>query len=241
MKKYILGYELNGQVIGRDIFTWNGDLNGNKPFKAIVSGDTIPSGYVDISSITTWHLFGNQVTNDYLCYKNQIKLLVVEKGWSNLTEDEKNIAIQYYSYTNPIDAVIHLMTTKGMTQQQAQMFLIQSWHKHHGFVVNACIQRWYYVKLVVPMFLSFTDAEDLLNTVEPLVFALTSMGRYGINYGDKKEGIMDYIESTNAFQEQGLRESGYTLLQGTWDDFITQLKNVLVEGIYTKYDNFEML
>lgn len=58
------------------------------------------------------------------------------------------------------------------------------------------------------------------------------MGRQGINYGDKKEGIMDFIESTNSFMGRGLRESGYTLLQGTWDDFIIELKKVLVDGIY---------
>lgn len=242
MKKYLLGYQINGQTVGVDLIQWDSDdLNGNMPFKMILSGQTVPNGYVDISSIVNWHQFGSMVANDYLVYKNEIKRLCVEKGWSNLSNGEKDLCIQYYSYDNSTDAVIYLMTTKGMTQQQAQLFLIQSWHKHHGFVVNACIQRWYYVKLIVPMFLSFTDAEDLLNTVEPLVFALSSMGRHGINYGDKKDGIMDYIESTNAFQGQGLRESGYTLLQGTWDDFIQQLKNVLVEGIYTKYDDIELL
>lgn len=241
MRKILLGYKLNGQTIGVDIFSWEGDLNGNPAFKIIISGSTIPTEYADISSINNWHLYGKLIANDYLCYKNAIKNIVIDMGWSNLSNDEKDLAIQYYSYTNPTDVVIHLMTTKGMTQQQAQLYLIQAWHRHHGYVVNSCVERWYYVKLVVPMFLSFTDAEDLLNTVEPLVFTLTSMGRHGVNYGDKKEGIMDYIESTNAFQGQGLKESGYTLLQGTWDDFITQLKNVLVEGIYTKYDNFEPL
>jgi hypothetical protein len=240
MKKYLLGYQINGQTIGKDIFSWEGDLNGNKPFKIIVSGETIPNGYADISNISTWHQFGNQVANDYLVYKNAIKELVIETGWSNLTNTEKDLTIQYYAYDNPTDAVIYLMTTKGMTQQQAQGYLLLQWHKHHCGVVNTCKQRWYYVKFTVPQYLSFTYSEDLLNTIEPLIFSLNDMGRQGINYGDKKEGIMDYIESTNSFEGQGLRQSGYTLLQGTWDDFISQIKNVLVDGIYNKYSDIEL-
>jgi hypothetical protein len=66
------------------------------------------------------------------------------------------------------------------------------------------------------------------------------MGRLGINYGDKRDGIMDYIESTNAFAGQGLRENSYTLLQGTWDIFITAMRNVFVEGIYSKYTDIDI-
>jgi len=53
MKKYLLAYQINGQTIGVDLQQWNGDdLHGNLAMKIIRSGDTIPSGYVDISSIT---------------------------------------------------------------------------------------------------------------------------------------------------------------------------------------------
>lgn len=236
MKKYLLAYQISGQTIGIDIQTWNTDsLGNNAPFKIIISGQSISTGYVDISSITNWNTFACSIVNDYLVCKNSIKEIVVEKAWSGLTNTEKDIAIKYYAYPDSMSAVIYLMTIKGMTQLQAQGFLLQQWHRHHGNVMNSCKTRWYYVKFTVPMYLNFDDAEDLLNTVEPLVFAYNDMGRLGINYGDKRDGIMDYIESTNAFFGQGLRENGYTLLQGTYDDFIQSMKNVFVEGIYTKY------
>lgn len=241
IKRYLLAYQISGQTVGVDLPQWHSeDLNGNQPFKMIYSGDTIPSGYTDISSIVNWDKFGSNVANDYFAYKCAVKTIVTEKGWTGLTNSEKDLAIKYYAYSDATTAVIYLMTTKGMSQQQAQYYVLQQWHIHHGNITLSCRQRWYYVKLIVPMYLSFTDAEDLLNTVEPLVFAYHDMGRLGINYGDKKDGIMDYIESTNAFQGQGLRENSYTLLQGTWDTFISAMKDVFVWGKYNKYPDFNI-
>ena len=240
MKKHLLAYQISGQTIGVDIQSWNtADLNGNQPFKLIMSGQTTPSGYIDISSIANWSAYGSAVGNDYLVWKNSIKELVLEKSWTGLTNSEKDLAIQYYSYPDTMSAIVYLMG-KGYSQIQAQGYVLLQWHRHHGFVMNSCKQRWFYAKFIVPQYLSFNDAEDLLNTVEPLVFAYNDMGRLGINYGDKRDGIMDYIESTNAFAGQGLRENSYTLLQGTWDIFITAMKNVFVEGIYSKYTDIDI-
>jgi hypothetical protein len=236
MKKYLLAYQISGQTVGVDLTSWsNVNLNGNSAFIIINSGQTIPNNYVNISSITNWHLYGGIISNDYLVYKNCIKSIVEKIGWSGLTNVEKDLAIQYFAYPDATSAVIYLMTTKGYTQQQAQYFVLEQWHKHHGNLIEACKQRWYYAKLVVPMFLNFSDSEDLLNTVEPLVFAYNDMGRLGINYGDKKDGIMDYIESTNSFSIQGLKENYYTLITGTWEIFINAMVNVFVEGVYNKY------
>jgi hypothetical protein len=240
MSKQLLAYQINGLTVGIDLIQWDSaDLNGNQPFKLILSGATIPNGYINVSSIINWNKFGCMVANDYLVCKNEVKELVIKKGWSNLINAEKDLAIQYYAYSSTTLAVIYLME-KGYSQVQAQGYVLQQWHRHHGNLINACKQRWYYVKFIVPQYLSFTDAEDLLNTVEPLVFAYNDMGRLGINYGDKKNGIMDYIESTNAFDSQGLKENNYNLLQGTWTEFINAMKNVFVEGIYTKYSDIEI-
>ena len=239
MKRYLLAYKIGDEIVGIDLDSWTSEqLNGNQPFKMIYSGDTIPSGYVDISSIVNWDKFGNNVCNDYFVYKCAIKTIAMEVGWTGLTNTEKDLCIKYYAYPDATSAVIFLMTVRGMSLQQAQGYILLEWHKHHGNITASCRQRWFYVKFIVPQYLSFDDAEDLLNTVEPLVFAYHDMGRLGINYGDKKDGIMDYIESTNAFAGQGLRENSYVLLQGTWDEFITAMKSVFVWGIYQKYENF---
>lgn len=249
--KQLLAYQITGttiisgetiyiiQTVGVDISTWNDvDLNGNEPFRIISSGQAIPTGYVDISTIQNWATRSCNLVNDYLVCKHEIKELVVEKGWSNLSNSEKDLAIQYYAYPDTTSAVIYLMG-KGYSQAQAQGFILQQWHRHHGNVIISCKTRWYYAKFIVPQYLSFTDAETLFNTIESLAFAYNDMGRLGIEYGDKSNGIMDYLESTNAYVGNGLKESGLTVV-GTWNNFIQAMKNVFVEGIYTKYDDIEI-
>jgi hypothetical protein len=240
MKKLLLAYTINNKIVGIDLQQWH-ISDGSSAFKLINSGDTIPTNYVNISSIVNWNQFGNIVANDYLVYKNTINDICNQKRWSGLTNTEKDIAIQYYSYPDSTSAVAYLMTVKGMSQPQAQEFLLLQWHKHHGNLMNACKLRWYYVKLIAITYLSFEDVETLLSNIQLLILLYVTVGRIGINYGDVKEGIMDYIESTNIYLNNGLRETKYTLLTGTYNDFIQALKNVIVEGIYNKYTDVEIL
>lgn len=238
-KKKLLAYVINdGEIIGIDTNTWyDSDLNGNEPFKIITSADTTPSGYTDITNIVNWDKFGINIANDYLVVKFEIRDIVNIKNWTGLTNTEKNITIKYYAYPNATDAAIHLISTQGMTSEQANGYLLQQWHLHHGKLLTATNRRWYYVKLVVPQFLSFADAEDLFDTAQPLIYEYTQMGRLGIDYGDNNNGIMDYLMSTNGFVGQGMEENNYTLINGSWDTFKEELHKVLVCGIYTKYDN----
>jgi len=212
-------------------------LNSNEPFKIILSGDTVPSGYTDITSIQNWYNFGLNIANDYLVPKFEIRELVEEIGWTGLTNAEKDVAILTYSYNNMLNAITYLMTEKGMSQNQAQGYLLQEWHKHHGRLVDTCKSRWFYVKFIIAQYLSFADAEELLDDCQMLIFSFTECGRLGTQYGDNNNGIMDYLESTGTFVSQGLRETGYELQQGTWDLFIEEINKVLVQGIYNKYDN----
>jgi hypothetical protein len=235
MRKYLLGYTVNGQVIGIDTESWNSDdLHGNQPFKIISTGTTIPSGYVNISSIGNWDRFGEICANDYMVVRFEVRDLCKTKGWSNLTSYEKDIAIKHYISDNPTDAVIYLMS-KGYTQQQAQGFVLVSWHKYHARLLEACQQRTYYIKFVVPQYVSLTDAEKLFDDASSLIYEFTQLGRFGIAIGDKKSGILDYIMSTNDYVGAGMAESGLVLTQGTWDIFRSAISTILVDGIYTKY------
>lgn len=238
-KKKILGYRIRGnEIIGIDTNTWyDSDLNGNEPFKIILSGETIPSGYTNITSIANWNKFGGNIANDYLVPKFEIRDIVNITGWTGLTNVEKDIVIEYYAYTGVTDMVIHLMMTKGWSQAQAQAYVLKSWHIHHGNVVETSKQRWFYVKIIVAQYLSFADAEDLFDTCENLVFQYSELGRLGKDYNDNNDGIMDYLLSTNGFTGQGLEENNYTLLKGTWSEFKDDLHKVLVCGIYDKYLN----
>jgi len=236
MEKQLLAYQISGQTVGVDIQSWNtDDLNGNLPFKIIISGMTMPNGYIDISSIINWDAYGEGVANDYMYVRFTIRNLCRTKGWSNMTNTEKDVAIKHYISDDPTNAVIYLMTTKGMTQEQAQGFVLMSWHKYHAKLIEAAKQRMYYLKFVVPQYLSLVDSEKLFDNAQSLIYEFTELGRFGIEMGDKKSGLLDYIMSTNAYIGAGLEESGLTLLQGTWDNFRSALYSILVDSIYVKY------
>jgi len=240
-KKHLLAYQISGQTVGIDIMGWNdADLNGNPAFQIILSGQTVPSGYTDIDTIVNWDKFGLQVANDYSVVKFEIKDIVNLIGWTGLTNTEKDLAIKYYAYPDPTSAVIHLMTTKGMTQQQAQGYVLMQWHKHHLRNIVAYRQRWNYAKFTVLQYISRGDGEDLFNTVKSLVDLYIEVGILGWEYSDYQDGIIDYVYSTHGFTGQGLEENGYALLQGTWADFKTDLDKVLVCGIYYKYDDLKL-
>jgi hypothetical protein len=235
MKKYLLAYQINGQTVGTDLIEWDSnDLNGKQPFKIIRSGDTTPSGYIDISSITNWDKFGELCANDYMCVRFEIRDLCKAKGWTGLTNTEKDLAIKHYISDNPTNAVVYLMS-KGYSQAQAQGFVLMSWHKYHAKLLEAANQRIYYLKFIVPQYLSLTDSEKLFDNAHDLIYNFTQLGRFGIAIGDKKSGILDYLMSTNDYVGNGMEESGLTLLQGTWDSFRAALYGILVDGIYTKY------
>lgn len=236
IEKKLLAYRIDSSLLGIDIKSWdNNQLGGNHPFISIDVSSSIPDNYGDISSIENWNTYGTSIENDYLSVKNQIKILADRIGWTNLSSPEKDLAIKYYAYTNIMDPLIYLMTIKGYPQASAQFYILQEWHKHHRNLLESCKERWYYVKFVVAMYLNFADAEELLDTTQSLIFSYTECGRLGINYGDKNPGIMDYLESTNLFENQGLKENGYTLNLGTWDSFIGSMKDIMVYGKYNKY------
>ena len=62
------------------------DLSGNAAFAVSAS---VPAGYADISSITNWDKYGVLSGKDFKFIRNEIKLLRVSAGYSNLSSGEK--------------------------------------------------------------------------------------------------------------------------------------------------------
>lgn len=227
------------KTVGIDTLTFdNCDLDGCDPFKIIITGQSIPDRYVDISTIENWDMFAIDYANDYAVVRFAIQDIVNEKNWSGLTNTEKDIAIKYFSYQNPTDAVVYLMTVSGMTQSEAQKYLIESWHIHHLKNTEAYQQRWQYAKYIVLLYLNRTDATDLFKTVKNLVDLYYDVGIIGKDFGESEDGLDDYINSKNGFLNQGLEENNYTLLQGDWASFRNDLTNVIVHGDYHIYKNY---
>jgi hypothetical protein len=98
----LLGYVLDGSVLGTDIITWNNDdLQGNSPFMSIDASDNIPAGYSDISSIATWGSFGDVFFPKEPLSKTRSEIRgiltqpQIDGSLGDLSEDEINVLDKY--------------------------------------------------------------------------------------------------------------------------------------------------
>lgn len=184
----------------------------------------------DITSIPLL-LRNSNLFIDYKLLQTSIKSHITLVGWVALNDSEKDIAIDYYAHNNDVDKVTHLMG-KGMSQSEAQHALLMAWKRYNNRYIESLKKRWDYVPVIALQYLSIPDAEDLFNTVKNLHDKLLAIALIGKNYGDNTNGIMDFIESTNAYMLTGMRYSLYNLLEGTWDEFETKIKECLIDGKY---------
>lgn len=232
MKK-LLAYTVKSGTLGIDVKEWDSKvLNGYSAFLYIDGEDTIPIGYNDISSIVNWSEFGENTKLDYLAVQREIRGIVGSSIWDELLIEEKDLAIDWYAITNYEEVIMYLMIEKEMTESQARMLILKRWYEHHNKMVESCRERWNAVKYNVGAFLRTVDAEHLFLIASPLIYSFTETVIFGKNYGDYTDGLMDFIESTNGYFENGLREQNYPLNFGTYEIFISELKKVLVDGIY---------
>lgn len=102
----ILAYQISGQTVGIDLDHWtSNDLNNNDPFKIIEDEESLPSGYTDVSSITSWGYWGEELDprmNRIDIRKEIQKLLSPEAitgNTSGLTQSELE-TIQHYKLDN---------------------------------------------------------------------------------------------------------------------------------------------
>jgi len=235
----LFAYELSGSTLGVDLSSWDdSDLSGNSPF--MVSSATTVSGYTEITSIENWLKFGRDVLHDYQDYQKAIKLAGYDKGWTAMTNTEKDIIIDHYAHpqinptgsTQNTQQVIHLMTTKGFSQEQATDYIVDVWWDHWTASLSDCDGRWRRAVKTTIQYLSFADASDLFEEIEILVGYYLESGRLGIGFGDSKDGMMNYIMSNEGYTGNGLEYNNYTLKKGTWDELKTNLCKDLVSDYF---------
>lgn len=193
----------------------------------------------DITSIESWDKYGSFICSDYLQTRDRIIDLF---NWSTATDIEKDLVIAYFGYdksldtaTNDTNKVAYLMG-KGMTQAEAQGFLLLSYSKFHTKEKESCYKRANSEKLSVTMltYLSIPDSRDFIETTKLLMDLYAQQGIFGTSYGSAGIGIMDYIESTvgTVYENVGLDSKGYILNTGTIADFKNDLTDILLNGNY---------
>jgi len=236
MEYNLFGYDINGETVGVDLGSWDvSELNGNPPFM-LVSGQTF-SGYTNITSIEFMSIFGNRAVDTYQTQQKGVRLCGYETGWSAMTDTEKDIIIDWYAYPEgSTEIVTYLVMTKGMSQNEAESYLIDKWHTYwNGFLEN-CPERWSNAAKITIDYLPFSGASLLMDTVNVLVDKYIIAGRLGNGYGDTSDGLMNFIMSSSGYVGNGLEEycvsHGFTLKKGDYDSFRSDLQNTIIDPYF---------
>ena len=236
MNYNLFGYNISGQTVGVDISSWNrNQLNGNDAF-VIVSGQTL-NGYDNISSIEHMSNLGSNAINTYQTQQKGVRLCGYETGWSAMTDTQKDIIIDWYAYPEgSTEIVTYLVVTKGMSQNEAESYLIDKWHTYWNSFLEDCPERWSNSAKVTVGYLPFSGASMLMDTVNVLVDKYIVAGRLGIGYGDTSDGLMNFIMSSSGYVGNGMEEycisQGFVLKKGDYNSFRLDLQNTLIDPYF---------
>ena len=236
MNYNLFGYNISGQTVGVDISSWNrNQLNGNDAF-VIVSGQTL-NGYDNISSIEHMSNLGSNAINTYQTQQKGVRLCGYETGWSAMTDTQKDIIIDWYAYPEgSTEIVTYLVVTKGMSQDEAESYLIDKWHTYWNSFLEDCPERWSNSAKVTVGYLPFSGASMLMDTVNVLVDKYIVAGRLGVGYGDTSDGLMNFIMSSDGYVGNGLEEycisQGFVLKKGDYNSFKLDLQNTLIDPYF---------
>jgi len=236
MNYNLFGYNISGQTVGVDISSWNrSQLNGNDAF-VIVSGQTL-NGYDNISSIEHMSNLGSNAINTYQTQQKGVRLCGYETGWSAMTDTQKDIIIDWYAYPEgSTEIVTYLVVTKGMSQDEAESYLIDKWHTYWNSFLEDCPERWSNSAKVTVGYLPFSGASMLMDTVNVLVDKYIVAGRLGIGYGDTSDGLMNFIMSSSGYVGNGMEEycisQGFVLKKGDYNSFKLDLQNTLIDPYF---------
>jgi hypothetical protein len=198
--------------------------------------------YNDITSIENWYDYGDVLCTDILQTRDRIKSMVDNITWTNLTSSERDLVIDLYLKETNVNEntyntykVGHLMS-KGYTLDQSRYLLFQAYGDFHVREVKACEKRCRSEKLykVIAKYLTLADAGDLIKVTHKLFDLYKSQAIRGTLDGNAGEGLFNFLESTpgSSYEFAGLAQQGYTLNTGSYDDFITELMDILRHGNY---------
>jgi len=236
MNYNLFAYNISGQTVGTDLNIWySEDLNGNEPF-VLVSGNTL-TGYDNITSINNMYNFGRNSVDTYQTWQKGVRLCGYETGWTAMTDTEKDVIIDMYAYPEgSTEIVTYLVTTKGMTQNEAESYLVGKWHTYWNSFLEDCPERWSNAVKVTIDYLPFSAASQLMDTVNVLVDKYIVAGRLGVGYGDTSNGLMNFIMSSSGYVGNGLEEfcvsQGFVLKKGDYDSFRLDLQNTIIDPYF---------
>lgn len=185
--------------------------------------DPVPNGFIESIDIVEWDQLTGRVDYDYYTMRHSIKKLVTDSGIGNADVAfngydtiRKNICMKYKIASDSVReayAGYDLMVEYG-TEYNRQM--IEARRLRADKVTSEISNR-----LPNQRFGIMAQTATIFNNYK-------EFGVEGIASGDPISGVIDYINGTNAYNGNGLRQSGYVPGGMTLDQLCDKLLEILV-------------
>ena len=173
-------------------------------YKIINDSDYNPDIHIDRTD-NLYYLDANSDLADYITIRNMVIKAVNNKGgFSNLKNDEKEIALKYAKSVDINDSVAYYMG-QGMTQDEATYTYITKSSLDIRKTANCFKDRAKSAEFMatVIMYLGMENAEIFMDNARNFLYDLTESAIIGTEYGNTRNGFMDYLHDTGDYVGSG--------------------------------------
>lgn len=146
--------------------------------------------------------FGNKL-KDYVFVRNKIIELCDIVGFSNLKDNAKEVVAQYCAIN--MDTLVIYYMGKGMSQNDAIIYYLSTRSEQIDKTADSYCNRINSDKMFIQMmmFLGEEQALTFMSAIRNFKQDLCDYALLGTQYGDSKDGLMDFIEQTGSYTNGG--------------------------------------
>lgn len=181
--------------------------------------------YTNDTSILGW---SNIKFKDYLFIREQIKQCV--DNFEKLSIQEKELLLEYCAY-EPKILIEYIIQRDNKSQVEAynDYLLYRSKDIKKASICFAKRLEKPELTQIIIKYLGMSGGEQFMNEIRPFVQDMKETAIIGTQYGNTRDGLLDYIESTSSYVDSGLKD--YTITTGlTLEMLIKDLKNLILDG-----------
>ena len=175
---------------------------------------------------------------DYYTSRAILKAQYEGISFSSLSPRDKEIVATYCLTSD--ETIIGYYMEQGLTQEVAVAKHLVRRAEDINKASITCKQRAEspIVKYIAIKYMTEADAAMFMDAIRNLITDYSMLAHLGNEYGQSRDGIMDFIEATNGYVGAGL--SNYTFRTGvTYENCRDEFKNFLVNGTKpTEFDVF---
>jgi hypothetical protein len=175
----------------------------------VITGDAFDENiHLDYSnSIYHWYHFGVNLT-DFVYARKRIKDIVAEVGYDNVKHKD---IVNKLCVADMNDIIAYYMNEEGLSQLEATQKYLDN--RADGIIkAGQCYSKRLESKEVIAtimLFIGRSQGLSLLDAVRNFKEDLRTVGLLGTQYGNDRDGIMDYFESTGSYEDSGIKS--YTI------------------------------